>query len=132
MVDALVAVRSVTGRWRLRRPDLEPYAVKNGLLAGLKPDAHGLYSLGEKQYLQFGERWQIFQASFPDSREVLSGIPPIPRPTGRGFEHNGQRAWVHELEPPEVVAYAVVPPAWGLVRGFSDATAEQVCQDRHP
>ena len=126
VVDALVAVRSVTGRQRLWRPDLEPYAVKNGLLAGLKPDAHGLYSVGEKQYLQFEQ--QIFRVEVsPDSRQGVIRHPTDPQAYRPRIEHNGSGAWVHELETPRKWSRMQLFRRLGPeVRGFSDATAEQV------
>lgn len=99
-IENLRPVQLPDGRTRLWKPDLAPFAHDLVLPAGLEPDANGLIPYQ-------GKRWLILDGQPYAVKPSADGQPHVlehPRKPG-GYEpslrHNGERAWLHELDQPE-------------------------------
>ncbi|WP_324708802.1 NEL-type E3 ubiquitin ligase domain-containing protein [Pseudomonas fragi] len=125
LVDALVPVRLVTGQRRLWRPDLTPYAMPKNSLAGLLPDAQGLYSVGERQFIRLEDKVYGVKVD-PQTLKGHIQHPHDPQAYTPRIEHNGSGAWVHELEDPMHWSSSQLLRRLGPeARGVGDASARQ-------
>ena len=125
LVDALVPVRLVTGQRRLWRPDLTPYAMPKNSLAGLLPDAQGLYSVGERQFIRLEDKVYGVKVD-PQTLKGHIQHPHDPQAYTPRIEHNGSGAWVHELEDPMHWSSSQLLRRLGPeARGIGDAGARQ-------
>lgn len=126
VVDALVPVHRVNGQGRLWRPDLEPYVSRDVSLTGLVPDAQGLYSIDDKQFVNIeGRVFRVMPVA--GTRRGFIQHPTDSRAYTPRLEHNGCGAWVHELDTPMQWSRAQLFSRLGPeVQGVSQATAELI------
>lgn len=126
VVDALVAVRSVKGQKRLWRPDLKPYECPNVSLSGTEPDEHGVYNLGDKQFITLDAK--VFQVErVIGTQRFHIRHPSDPQAYTPRVRSNASGAWWHELDDPlrmsRLQLFRRLGPA---ALSFPDATAEHV------
>ncbi|WP_109514024.1 NEL-type E3 ubiquitin ligase domain-containing protein [Pseudomonas ovata] len=87
------------GRTRLWKPDLTPFAHDIVLPAGLTPDASGLVPYQ-------GKRWLVLDGQHYSVQPGAGGLGHVlehPHKAGGyrpALRHNGDRAWLHELDQP--------------------------------
>ena len=131
VVDALVAVRPVKGAKRLWRPDLKPYVYQKQSLAGLEPDAQGIYSASGKQWIKLEDEVFWVKTDAGTRRGVIQH-PDDPQAYTPRIKHNGNGAWLHERDDPMQWSRLQLFRRLGpQVQTFSDATAEAVLSATH-
>lgn len=126
VVDALVAVTSVKGQKRLWRPDLRPYQYPNLALGDAEPDARGLYSMGNKQFIKLEDK--VYQVKIDTATQRCHiQHPTEPYTYTPRVRHNGSGAWVHELDDPMQMSRMQLFRRLGpAAQGLSDAMVERV------
>lgn len=126
VVGALVAVKTVRGQKRLWRPDLKPYEYPKVSLSGVTPDVKGLYSIGNKQFIQL-ENKVFWVKKDPQTQKWHIQHPAQPQAYTPHVRHNGSGAWVHELDAPlqwsRMQLFRRLGPQ---AQGFSQAAVEQI------
>ena len=98
-VDALVPVRLESGARKLWKPQMAPYAVEGVGLAGIKPDAQGIYTRNGQSYIKLDDK--VYSLHTEASTQVFSVRHPTdPTAYRHKLQHNGMGAWTHELDRP--------------------------------
>jgi len=98
-VDALVPVRLENGARKLWKPQMAPYAVEGVGLAGIKPDAQGIYTRNGQSYIKLDDK--VYSLHTEASTQVFSMRHPTdPTAYRPKLQHNGMGAWTHELDRP--------------------------------
>ena len=124
-VDALVPVKLATGQTRLWFPDISGYELKGISLGNLKPDARGVYSIGDKQLIRL--QGKLFEVT-PDplGEHFLLKHPRNPGAFSPRLFHNGSGAWLHEAENPLAWSRTQLLQRLGLdAQGISGEALEQ-------
>lgn len=89
VLDELVSIQLPSGERRLWRADLRPYA-KAVELGEALPDAQGLYTVDDKQYVRIDEKtYPVVRDEHGDWR-IETGVPEAYQPL---LSSNGQGAW---------------------------------------
>lgn len=101
VVDGLIPVTAVGGHKRLWVPDLKPYEVRNISLAGIKPDAQGMYFLKGQSYIQLEDKVYSIKVD-PLSKQGYIQHPNDPHAYTPKLQHNNHGAWTHELDNPQM------------------------------
>lgn len=126
VVDRLSQVTLENGQMRLWKPDLTPYERRPALLAGLKPDAQGVYTLRERNYIEIEQK--VYRVKGDVNTGRLS-IEPGQNSAAYSpsLSHNGSGAWTHELDTPMQWSRTQLFQRLGPdVKALSEATAERI------
>ena len=133
-VEQMRTVRLEDGSHRLWQPDLRPFAHDIVLPAGLKPNALGLYSYQDKQWLALEGR--TFRVNFNEHNSAHSLEHPARANAYRPvLRSNGAGAWLHEADRPlEWDGLALFQRLGPLADGLSEQTARHllIASDTHP
>ncbi|KPX44179.1 Leucine-rich repeat-containing protein [Pseudomonas syringae pv. helianthi] len=98
-VRGLKPVELPSGTTRLWKPDLAPFAHDIVLPKGLQPDATGLYTWQNKQWLPLeGRTYSVRPGSTGEGYRIEH--PTRPESYQPALRHNGAGAWLHEAEQP--------------------------------
>ncbi|WP_248800862.1 dermonecrotic toxin domain-containing protein [Pseudomonas sp. MWU13-2105] len=97
-VSELKQVTLPGGESALWKPDLAPYEHLE-LAEHVKPNANGLHTINNRQYLRQGERFYEVELNSQGNRGRIKH-PRRPSQYSPAFWHNGAGAWFHELENP--------------------------------
>jgi hypothetical protein len=125
-VAGLKAVELPSGKARLWKPDLTPYALESPLPAGSVPDAEGVHTVNGRQILPLeGSQYAL-------RSDEASGTYRIEHPHRPGayepqIENNGSGAWLHEADQPQTWDGTPLMRRLGhAMDGLSDTQLEQV------
>ncbi|WP_300730411.1 NEL-type E3 ubiquitin ligase domain-containing protein [Pseudomonas sp.] len=126
VVDALEPVKLANGQARLWKPDLMAYQHPRTRVAGLKPDAQGIYSVDTRQYLLLDDAVYSLKMA-PGAREGVIEHPSDPQAYTPVVQHNGQGTWVHEADMPGQWSRLRLFKRLGYqVQGIDDTVAEAI------
>lgn len=127
-VDSLKPVTLATGKQVLWKPDIEPYKQDVELPAGSQPDEHGLHLHDDRQVLSLEGRHLVVT---PDPATDVYRIehPDRAHAYQPGLRHNGDGAWLHEVDQPRTWEGAVLMRRLGHpFESFDDTRLEQIRQ----
>lgn len=125
-IEGLKAVKLPTGKTRLWKPDLAPYAQDIGLPAGSLPDAEGLHTVDGRQVLPLeGREYSLAPAPEPGTYRIQHPL------RADAYEphiaNNGSGAWLHEADQPLTWEGTPLMRRLGhAMDGLSDTQLEQV------
>lgn len=128
VVDGLMQVTLENGKKQLWKPDLSVYQHPPELLAGLEPDAQGIYTRDHKDFIRIDSK--VYGVTV-DRSTGLGSIehPNDPSAYAPKLRGNTRGGWVHELENPmqwsRLQLFRRLGPE---ARALSDTTAERVLQ----
>ena len=101
VVDGLIPVTTVQGHKRLWVPDLKPYEVKNTSLAGIKPDAQGVYFFQGRSFIKLEGKVYSIKTDHLGTQGYIQH-PSDPQAYTPKLQHNHFGAWTHELDNPQL------------------------------
>ncbi|MCF5353677.1 hypothetical protein GIW06_20890, partial [Pseudomonas syringae] len=125
-VNRLKPVDLPGGTTRLWKPDLTPFAHDIVLPKDLQPDATGLYTWQDKQWLPLeGRTYSVSPATTGDG--YLIEHPTRADSYRPALRHNGAGAWLHELDQPlEMEGLTLFRRLGYSSDTFSDSTARRI------
>lgn len=125
-IEGLKAVRLPSGKARLWKPDLAPYAQDIQLPAGSIPDPGGLHTVNGRQVVSVdGNRYAVTAQDEPGVYRVQH--PNRPGAYEPQIVNNGSGAWTHEADEPLTWQGAPLMRRLGhVMESLSDTQLEQV------
>lgn len=125
-IEGLKAVRLPSGKARLWKPDLAPYAQDIRLPAGSVPDQAGLHTVNGRQVVSVdGNRYAVTAQDEPGVYRVQH--PSRPEAYEPQIVNNGSGAWTHEADEPLTWQGAPLMRRLShVMEGLSDTQLEQV------
>lgn len=125
-IEGLKAVRLPSGKARLWKPDLAPYAQDIRLPAGSVPDQAGLHTVNGRQVVSVdGNRYAVTAQDEPGVYRVQH--PRRPEAYEPQIVNNGSGAWTHEADEPLTWQGAPLMRRLSpVMEGLSDTQLEQV------